>query len=310
MAGVIIGLLVAIGALSARAIAANVVASTAWLWTLAAVAVTDTVLADGELNGTAQLATWQFTDAVWVRGMVNLPGALLMLAIALVIGVLAAWPAGRRGDNRVGVAVSGATGPLLVTAAYFLAAPGLSEQDQQLSAFVIAPYAVLAGLAGSVLVSAIGPKGARTEARARRRAASLSRDARSAADISEWTQALAAAEAADTGRSHAPTPVAGEDDENSNTDLPFGGYASSRVYGSDPASRAYAEDTVEPEPASTGGTATVTATGRASVEPLWPERAAGHSTDAEGKPGTTKPAPARPPTTKPKVRRGKSQPSP
>ncbi|GAA3238275.1 hypothetical protein ACFO1B_27355 [Dactylosporangium siamense] len=200
IAGIIVGLLIAVGALAARAIAANVIASSAWLWILAVVAVIDVVRADGNLATAAQLGTWQFTDATWIRGMVNLPGALLMLAIALVIGALAAWPASRRGDNRVGVAVSGAAGPLLVALAYFLAAPAVGEQNQQLSAFVIAPYAVLAGLAGSVIVSAIGPRGSRAQARADRKAAAADRDARAASDIADWTQALADADAAEARR--------------------------------------------------------------------------------------------------------------
>jgi hypothetical protein len=80
-----------------------------------------------------------------------------MMGAALNIGVLAAVPAGRRGDNRVGVAVSGAVGPLVVAAAYFLAAPRLVgvRADEQLSAYLIAPYAVIAGLAGSVLLSGL-----------------------------------------------------------------------------------------------------------------------------------------------------------
>jgi hypothetical protein len=200
IAGIIVGLLIAVGALAARAIAANIIASSAWLWLLAVIAVVDVVRADGNLATAAQLGTWQFTDATWIRGMVNLPGALLMLAIALVIGALAAWPAGRRGDNRVGVAVSGAAGPLLVALAYFLAAPAVGERDQQLSAFVIAPYAVLAGLAGSVIVSAIGPRGSRAQARAARKAAAADRDARAASDIADWTQALADADSAEARR--------------------------------------------------------------------------------------------------------------
>src|SRR4029450_6862401 len=83
---------------------------TAWLWVLGMVAVADG-LRMGEERGNAQLGTWKFTDAVWVRGMVNLPGALLMLAIALVIGALAAWPAGPAGGKRVGVAVDGDARP-------------------------------------------------------------------------------------------------------------------------------------------------------------------------------------------------------
>jgi hypothetical protein len=297
VAGVIVGLVVALGALTAGAIAANVIASTAWLWTLGVVAVADAVRLGGDLAGSAQLATWQFTDAVWVRGMVNLPGALLMLAVALVIGVLAAWPSGRRGDNRVGVAISGAAGPLLVAAAYFLAAPGLSARDQHLSAFVMAPYAVLAGLAGSVLVSAIGPKGARAEARARRQSTDVDRNARSAAELTDWTQALAAADAADAATTPQPATPAALPGPRQTADTGSAGRAEHLDEDAYAPSRAYASDTVEPgiepEPVSTG--AAGTATGRAAVkEPLWP---------AQQTPATARPTK---PTIKGKLRRGKS----
>lgn len=313
VAGIIIGLLIAVGALAARAIAANIVASSAWLWTLAVVAVADVIRADGDTATAAQLGTWQFTEADWIRGMVNLPGALLMLAIALIIGALAAWPAGRRGDNRVGVAVSGAAGPLLVAIAYFLAAPSLAERDQHLSAFVIAPYAVLAGLAGSVIVSAIGPRGSRAQARAARKAAAADRDARSAADISEWTQALADADAAEARRKESEEPTgdplsdrpakkepvsvgaSSSTELDSAKDLESDAYAPSRAYSgmnepvgrtytSEAANRAYAEDTVaDDEPSAPASSAPPA--GRAPVAPLWPTGA----TDAT----QPKPAPGR-----------------
>ena len=190
VAGVLVGLVAAVGALSVRAIAANVVATASWLWILAIVAVA-TGLHSGAGKGAAQLATWQFTGVPWVHGIVNLPGALLMLGAALIIGFAAAWFPGRRGDHRVGVAVSGATGPLLVAAAYFLAVPGIGGHDQQLSAYVIAPYAVIAGLAGSVLVSAIGAKGSKERAR-------LQREAQEARDHAEWQRALTAGDEAST----------------------------------------------------------------------------------------------------------------
>jgi hypothetical protein len=311
VAGVIVGLVIAIGALTARAFAANVIASTAWIGTLAVVAVADTVHRGGDLAGSAQLATWQFTDATWVRGMVNLPGALLMLAVALVIGGLAAWPAGRRGDNRVGVAISGAAGPLLVAAAYFLAAPGLGQHDQHLSSFVMAPYAVLAGLGGSVLVAAIGPKGLRTEQRTQRRASTDRRDAQAAADLVNWNEALAKTDAARardeefTGRSrdeqltYAGTPTA----TDSARDLDEDSYASPRAYEAstyeaNPEAREYAADLVDPEPTgTTSASATSSASGRAAVkerEPLWPTQPDPQTTQApqpkggrprRGKPG-------------------------
>ncbi|GAA2587958.1 hypothetical protein GCM10010399_17480 [Dactylosporangium fulvum] len=295
VAGIIVGLLLAIGALTARAIAANIIASSAWLWTLAVVAVADVVRVEGDTAIAAQLGTWQFTDAVWIRGMVNLPGALLMLATALIIGALAAWPAGRRGDNRVGVAISGAAGPLLVAIAYFLAVPALGERDQHLSAFVIAPYAVLAGLAGSVIVSAIGTPRSRAQARAARKASAEDRDTRSAAEYSDWTAALADADTAEARRRSAAgesvddpwtapedtekEPVTVGADVDSAKDLESDAYAPARAYGSgeksgrtytsESANRAYAEDTVD-EPAVPAGSSSGQA-GRAPVTPLWPE---------------------------------------
>jgi hypothetical protein len=155
--GVVIGLFVAYGALSARAVAANVIATVSWLWALAVATVIDGVIA-GRGLATAQLGVWEFTNhGPWFRNL-YVPGMLLSLAAALVFGILAAWPAARRGENRVGVAISGAVGPLLVAAAYFLAAPRMvGIRAEQLSAYLLAPYAVIAGLAGSVLISALGP---------------------------------------------------------------------------------------------------------------------------------------------------------
>ena len=287
IAGVIVGAVVALAAISVRAVAANVIAWAAWVWAVAVVAVADVVRAGGDVAGSAQLGAWQFTGTVWVRSVLNLPGAMLMLGIALVIGFLASWPAGRRGDNRLGVGIAGAAGPVLVAIAYFFAGP-VTGDNQHMSAFYIAPWAVLAGLGGSVLVALIGPKGYRTELREQRRTASAERTARDAAQFTDWTHALAEADRASSRTEVTPAQPAPADDEESDT-VPVAGrdsrateveddaYAPSRAYGAatapTPASRAYAEDTVEAEPPAAGGTATATATGRAEVKaPLWPSQ--------------------------------------
>ncbi len=156
--GVILGLLIAIGALASRAIAANVIASVSWLWLLAIVAVIDGVAAGRGIKA-AQLGVWQFTLSGPLTRNVHVWDALLTLAAALVIGALAALPAARRGDNGVGIAISGAMGPLLVAAAYFLAAPKLSGVGaDEMSPYLVAPYAVIAGLAGSVAVAGLAPR--------------------------------------------------------------------------------------------------------------------------------------------------------
>ncbi len=187
--GVIIGLVTAVGALTARAVAANVVASVGYIWLLAVIAVIDS-LSQGDEPVLAQLAFWEFNGGPQVRGF-YVPGVIVMLVMAAAIGFLAAWRAGRRGDSRVGVAISGAVGPLLVASAYLLAAPQFAGEDNvdisQWSAAMFAPYAVIAGLAGSVLVAAIGPpltaeEKAKNRAMAAERRAVLDSERRAAAE--------------------------------------------------------------------------------------------------------------------------------
>jgi hypothetical protein len=155
VAGVVLGLFVALLALASRAVAANVFASAVWLWTLAIVVVVDGVMA-GRGLGFVQLAVWKFTSGGPVWRDFYVPGALLMLSAALLIGGLAAFPAAGRGDHRVGVAISGAVGPLTVAVAYILAAPKRGNAPiEQMSAYLTAPYTIIAGLAGAVLVTAV-----------------------------------------------------------------------------------------------------------------------------------------------------------
>ncbi|MEV1332846.1 hypothetical protein AB0J20_25105 [Micromonospora costi] len=165
--GVLMGVLTALWALRSRAAAGNVVATVAWLWLLAVVAVVDGVLAGRGLTS-AQLGIWQISSDrpdFWIRDYLYWPGAVLSLGSALVIGALAARRAARTPRHRVGAATSGAAGPLLVAIAYLLALPRLSAiTPEQVSAHLIAPYAVIVGVGGSVLVAALAQ-------RTRRRAA-------------------------------------------------------------------------------------------------------------------------------------------
>jgi hypothetical protein len=155
-AGVVLGLLVSLLALNVRAVATNVFLTAVWLWILAVVVVVDGLMTGGGIDY-VQLGVWKFTEGGPVWRSVYIPGALLMLGAALLIGGLAAFPAAGRADHRAGVAASGAFGPLLVAVAYVLAAPRAGEAPAEMSsAFTIAPYAVIAGLAGSLLVAVVG----------------------------------------------------------------------------------------------------------------------------------------------------------
>ncbi|WP_232290185.1 hypothetical protein [Micromonospora sp. ATCC 39149] len=169
-AGVLIGLLVAVWALRSPATVANVIATGGWLWLLAVVAVVDGVLAGRGLT-TAQLGIWQLSADradFWVRGWFYWPGALLALGSALLIGALAARRAARSAASRLGAAASGGAGPLLVALAYLLAVPGLTTLGrEQVSAHLVAPYAVVLGFAGSVLTTALAQRAATRRAAGR-----------------------------------------------------------------------------------------------------------------------------------------------
>jgi hypothetical protein len=155
-AGVVLGLLVTLLALNVRAVATNVFLTAVWLWILAIVVVVDGLMTGSGIEY-VQLGVWKFTEGGPVWRSIYIPGALLMLGAALLIGGLAAFPAAGRADHRAGVAASGAFGPLIVAVAYVLAAPRAGEAPAEMSsAFTIAPYAVIAGLAGSLLVAVVG----------------------------------------------------------------------------------------------------------------------------------------------------------
>jgi hypothetical protein len=291
--GIVTGLVIAIVAVNVRVIAANVVASTAWVWGLAAVAVIDAVRAHRTV-GTAQLAAWQFTESGWFRQTLYVPGALLMLGGALLVGVFAALPADRREDSRVGIAISGAVGPLLVAAAYFLAAPKLTVRAEQLSAYLFAPYAVLAGVAGSVLVAALGPMrprrakpapalpapapplpiAAAQPVRPAPPAQPTPPPARSeSGDLTDWTRTLAdAPDAGEKRPAGAETTVRldakGTDAATTGTDP----RADELTTDSYPPPRGYPSDETVPARTATDP-AGPTATGRATVtQPLWPDK--------------------------------------
>ncbi|MGW4467809.1 hypothetical protein [Micromonospora sp. NPDC004704] len=159
--GVMLGLVMAIWALSSPAVAGNVIATSGWLWLLAVVSVVDGVLS-GRGLGSAQLGVWQITsdsERFWFRDYFYWPGAALSLGSALLIGALAARTTARLPERRVGAVVSGVAGPLLVATAYFLAAPRLvGIRAEQVSAHLAAPYAVIAGLAGSALVATLAQR--------------------------------------------------------------------------------------------------------------------------------------------------------
>ncbi|MFE0593804.1 hypothetical protein [Micromonospora echinospora] len=159
-AGLLVGFLVAIWAQRSPPAAANIFASIGWLWALAVVAVVDGVLA-GRGMASAPLGFWQLADRPGIRAGDHLSwlAVALPLGSALVVGALAARRAARSTYRRVGAAASGAAGPLLVAVAYLLTVPRLPElRAEQLTVQFVAAYAVVTGIAGSVLVAALAQR--------------------------------------------------------------------------------------------------------------------------------------------------------
>jgi hypothetical protein len=166
--GILLGVVLAYWAVSSRPVAANLILTAAWLWALAVAAIVVDLI--WHRPTATYLSSWQFAGpSLGARyGTIYWPSSVLTLLAALVIGVLAVWPAVRRGEFGVGAATSGAVGPLLVAGAFFALAPRLTGALGPLeSAYLIAPYAVLAGLAGSAMTVAIGRAAAERQARER-----------------------------------------------------------------------------------------------------------------------------------------------
>ena len=157
-AGLIAGMVLALVALAARAVAANLIVGFVWLWGFAVVAVVDHVLAGTE-GGQVSPGFWDLSaTAPWYRSVL-LPDAAPVLAATLLFGAVAALPAVRRGDGLVGVATSGVAAPLLLAVAYLLTQPTLAAAEPlQLSRQLVVPYAVLTGLAGSLLATYARPR--------------------------------------------------------------------------------------------------------------------------------------------------------
>ncbi|MEU4245125.1 Hansenula MRAKII killer toxin-resistant protein 1 [Actinoplanes sp. NPDC026619] len=153
--GVVLGVLVAYWAVRSRPVGANLIATAVWLWALAITAIV--VELSLHRDSATYLTSWQFSEATsgGRYGTIYWPSALLTLGAAFLIGILAAAPAAARGEFGVSASTSGAVGPLLVAASFLVLAPRLTGDLGPLeSAYLIAPYAVLAGLAGSTITVA------------------------------------------------------------------------------------------------------------------------------------------------------------
>jgi hypothetical protein len=165
-AGVLVGVVISLIALSALPVAAGVRASVAWIWLVAIGCAVAGILTHkpypaprlGVLDVPSLVAPSSWT------------GPRLMIfastAIALIVAGIARWA----GAGRFGVAMAGFGGPAMVGAAYLIAGPGDgADRAAQFDPYLTALLATAAGLIASVLIAmpgrrATAPKTTRTPA--------------------------------------------------------------------------------------------------------------------------------------------------
>jgi len=158
-AGIIVGILVALVAMSARPAAAGVRAAVAWIWfvgTASAVAGVVTHV-PFDLPRLAVIDAPSLVPTHWWSG----PN--LMIGVAALLGFIVAGVARAGGAQRIGTALSGVTGPAMVAAAYLIAGPGSgSDRSNQLEPYDASLIAAGVGLCASVLVAVPGRRAERT----------------------------------------------------------------------------------------------------------------------------------------------------
>lgn len=125
-------------------------------WVLAAVSVADTVPLAGRLYlSPARLGVLD------IEALQPIPRASFTLPVlAVVLGIAIAVAARMRGRGRIQVALSGATGPLLIAVAYLISGPGVIRGvPDQAAPYLGAMIAVVAGLIPTAIIAflPIGP---------------------------------------------------------------------------------------------------------------------------------------------------------
>lgn len=163
--GAAVGLVLALIGLSSRSVAANVGASIALVWLLAVLATfADVGDAAGDATELAVWGSWASPEsALGRRGFsIAVPFVVGSALIGVVVAALARRGPITNSGYRI-AAASGIAGPLIVTVAH-LADPSLAGGDSEtMAVMLVGPYAAIAGLLGSLIVSAIPRAGGQVD---------------------------------------------------------------------------------------------------------------------------------------------------
>jgi len=175
VAGILVGLVAAVFALSAPPIAGSMLISAAWVWLFV---LGWAVFA--AIDPAARVAAGRGEPRLGVLGPPLVPadtwwfGPNLMILLAFVIGVGVAGMARFGGQHKIVVALSGFAGPAVIAAAYLIAGPGSGAgRAAQFEPYRAALIAAGAGLVASVVVAFIQRPGTKEPAAAEEEAEAL-----------------------------------------------------------------------------------------------------------------------------------------
>jgi hypothetical protein len=164
VAGVLVGVVISLIALSALPVAAGVRASIAWIW-LVAIGCAVAGIVTHKPYPAPRLGVLDVPSLVAPSSWT---GPRLMIVISAVIALVVAAIARWAGAGRFGIALVGFGGPAVVAAAYLIAGPGEgTDRAAQFDPYLTALLATAAGLIASVLIAMPGRRGATPKVRRR-----------------------------------------------------------------------------------------------------------------------------------------------
>jgi hypothetical protein len=155
-AGIVVGVLFAVLALSLPTISTSLAATVAWAW-LVALGCCAVAIVQGEPVNHIRLgvidARGLVPDNAWWLG------PELMIGLAVLLGAATASIARRRGANWYGIIASGVTGPALIAAMYGIGGPGVSgDHRDQFQPYLAALLGAGAALLAAILVVMLRPR--------------------------------------------------------------------------------------------------------------------------------------------------------
>ncbi|WP_026931733.1 hypothetical protein [Glycomyces tenuis] len=158
--GAAVGFVLTLIGLSSRSVAVNVGASVVLIWVFAILArftdIGEPATSSASVIDLAVWGSWASPDSMLGRRgfSIAVPFVVGSALIGAVVAALARRGPITNSGYRI-AAASGIAGPLIVTVAHLVANPWSADDPESMAVMLVGPYAAIAGLLGSLIVSAI-----------------------------------------------------------------------------------------------------------------------------------------------------------